>query len=49
MAEVFLRLFQHAADAFLFGDVVVEFLNVTFRLFGTFVFASARARSASSA
>src|SRR5690242_4781010 len=39
MTEVFLRFFQHAADSFLLGDVVVEFLNVTFGLFGAFVFA----------
>ena len=38
MAEVFLRLFQHAADAFLFRDVVVQFLNVFFRLFRALVF-----------
>src|SRR5690349_7409615 len=37
MTEVFLRFFEHATDAFLFGDVGVEFLNVTFRLFGAFV------------
>ena len=39
VAEVFLCLFQHAADAFLFGDVVVQLLNVSFRLFGAFMFA----------
>jgi hypothetical protein len=31
--EVFFRLLQHAADSFLLGDVVVEFLDVTFGLF----------------
>src|SRR5690349_15330921 len=37
MTEVFFRLFEHAADAFLFGDVGVQLLNVTLRLFCAFV------------
>src|ERR1044072_9301556 len=37
MTEVFLRFFEHAADAFLFGDISIELLNVTLRLFGAFV------------
>src|SRR5690349_9700668 len=37
MTEVFFRLLEHAADAFLFGDVSIELLNVTFRLFRAFV------------
>src|ERR1043165_6701511 len=37
VAEVFFRFFEHAADAFLFGYVSVELLNVTFRLLRAFV------------
>src|SRR5688572_1504207 len=38
MTEVFLRFFQHATDSFLFRDVVVQFLNVSFRLFRALMF-----------
>src|SRR5690349_17525620 len=37
MTEVFFRLLEHAADSFLFGDVSIELLNVTLRLFRAFV------------
>src|ERR1043166_3964380 len=32
------RFFQHSADAFLFRDVVIQFQDVTFRLFGALAF-----------
>src|SRR5215216_8184118 len=38
MAEVFLRFLQNAADSFLFRNVVVQFLNVSFRLFRALMF-----------
>src|SRR5687768_1425252 len=38
VTKVFLCFLQHTADSFLFGDVVVEFLNVPLRLLGASTF-----------
>ena len=38
VAEVFFGFFEHAADAFLFRDVVVQLLNVFFSLLGALMF-----------
>src|SRR5215831_2965765 len=38
MTEVIFGLLEHATDPFLFDDIVVQFLDVPFCLFSTFVF-----------
>src|SRR5688572_5047109 len=38
MAEVFFCFFKNAADAFLFSNVIVQLLNVSFGLFRAFAF-----------
>src|SRR6185295_3101103 len=39
VAEVVFGFFEHTADAFLFRDVIVQFLNMSFGLFRALAFA----------